>query len=236
MKISVVIPMYNESAIIKNTALYLSEYMQNNFDSYEIIFSDDGSSDKSAEIVRSLALDNICVVESKENHGKGSAVRAGVNKAAGDIILFTDADLAYGTEVIGRAYEVISQSDCGVLIGSRSIEKGSYGEYPCTREIFSKIYVKIICCIAGFNVSDSQCGFKAFKNDIAKKIFALSEVEGFSFDLEIIMLAKKIKADMIEFPVKIISHSKSSVSIFKDGIKMLCDLLKIKQRVKKIKL
>ena len=163
MKISVVIPMYNESAIIKNTALYLSEYMQNNFDSYEIIFSDDGSSDKSAEIVRSLAIDNICVVESKENHGKGSAVRAGVNKAAGDIILFTDADLAYGTEVIGRAYEVISQSDCGVLIGSRNIEKGSYGEYPRTREIFSKIYAIQLAMVkvadAHINMSDQKYAF-----------------------------------------------------------------------------
>ena len=236
MKLSVVIPMYNESEIIKNTAISLSDYMQKNFESYEIIFSDDGSSDKSAEIIKSLSLDSVFVIESKENHGKGSAVRAGVNKAEGDIILFTDADLAYGTGVIGKAYDVILKSECDMLIGSRNIEKGSYGKYPRLREMFSKMYVKVICLIAGTDISDSQCGFKLFKKDIAKKVFSLSEMNGFSFDLEIIMLAKKAGANIDELPVKITTHSKSSVSILRDGIKMLCDLVKIKRRVRKIEL
>ena len=233
MKLSIVIPMYNESEIIKNTAISLSEYMQNNFDSYEIIFSDDGSSDKSADVVNSLSLDCVSVIENDKNHGKGRAVREGVKKAKGEIIIFTDADLAYGTDVIGQAYDFISNKNGDIVIGSRNLDKSGYGDYPRLRAMFSKMYIKAICLIGGLKISDSQCGFKAFKSDVAKKVFSLSEVDGFAFDMEIIMLAKKMGAKFTELPVHVVSHSKSSVSVLKDGIKMLSDLVKIKRRISK---
>ena len=101
MKISVVIPMYNEEKIIKDTAHQLYTYMSENFgDDFEVLFSNDGSLDNSAESVRSLNLGGIKVVGYDKNRGKGCAVRTAMLEANGDFIVFTDADLAYGTEVI----------------------------------------------------------------------------------------------------------------------------------------
>ena len=96
MKVSVCIPMYNESAVIENTAKTLSEYMTANFGSgnFEIIFSDDGSTDGCGDIVRSLALDGVRVVGYEKNQGKGCAVRTAFLLARGDVVMFTDADLA----------------------------------------------------------------------------------------------------------------------------------------------
>ena len=102
MKISVCIPMYNEASIIADTAKTLSDYMAQNFEDFEILFSNDGSTDGSAEIVGGLGLPGVRVVGYPDNRGKGSAVRHAMMAAEGDIILFTDSDLAYGTEVIDR--------------------------------------------------------------------------------------------------------------------------------------
>ncbi|MBR4873061.1 MAG: glycosyltransferase family 2 protein, partial [Clostridia bacterium] len=100
MKFSICIPMYNESSIIAETAKTLSAFMSERFDEYEILFSDDGSTDGSADIVRALSLPNVRVVGYPQNRGKGSAVREAMLAADGDVIMFTDSDLAYGTGVI----------------------------------------------------------------------------------------------------------------------------------------
>ena len=105
IKISVCVPMYNESAVIEKTARALDAYMRQKFgeDNYEVLFSDDGSRDGCGDIVRSLKLPNVRVTGFSDNYGKGHAVRTAFLEAKGDIVMFTDADLAYGVGVIGRA-------------------------------------------------------------------------------------------------------------------------------------
>jgi dolichyl-phosphate beta-glucosyltransferase len=104
MKISVIIPMYNEEKIIKDTAKQVYEYMNDRFGEgeYEVLFSNDGSLDGCADAVRELALPGIKVTGYEKNHGKGCAVRTAMLEAEGEFVMFTDADLAYGTEVIGK--------------------------------------------------------------------------------------------------------------------------------------
>ena len=152
VKITLIIPMYNESSIIADTAKTLSEYMQNNFDSYEILFSDDGSKDGSADIVRELDLPCVRVVGYEQNHGKGCAIRTGMLEAHGEIVMFTDADLAYGTDVIKEAYDKLSQADANMLIGSRNLSKDGYEGYTALRKLMSKIYIKVLCMVGGFAV------------------------------------------------------------------------------------
>ena len=234
MKISLVIPMYNESSIIKQTAQKLSEYMQNTFEDYEVLFVDDGSKDDCAEIVRALELPNVKVTGYGGNKGKGAAVRHGVLEADGDVIMFTDADLAYGTEVIRRAYDNFEQSpDIKMLIGSRNISDDGYEGYTVLRRIMSKVYIKVLCIVGGFKLSDSQCGCKAFAKDAAKDIFSRCEVNGFAFDFEAILWATKLGYKISEMPVKIINHRESKVNVIKDTIKMLRDLRRIKKQVNK---
>ena len=234
MKISLVIPMYNESKIIEVTARELSEYMSKNFDSYEILFSNDGSKDDCAEKCAALNLPNVRVVGYDVNQGKGCAVREGVMQADGDIIMFTDADLAYGTEVIRKYYDKFAElPDTDMLIGSRNISVDGYEGYTLLRKIMSKIYIKVLCIVGGFKLTDSQCGCKAFRKETAKEIFSRCEVNGFAFDFEVILFATKLGKKIAEMPVKIINHRESSVNPIRDSVKMLRDLIKIKKRVRK---
>ena len=233
MKITVIIPMYNESTIIEKTALALSKYMNKTFESYEIIFFDDGSTDNSVQIVKALSLPCVRVIEGVTNKGKGSAVRNAMLLADGDLRVFTDADLAYGTEVIGRAYDEMQKNDqADVLIGSRNLDPEGYQGYTVSRRIMSKLYIKVLCIIGGLKLSDSQCGFKAFTADAANDIFSKCKVDGFAFDFEIILLANEQKRAIIEMPVKIINHRNSTVHPLGDAIHMLKDLRKIKKSIK----
>ena len=136
MKISVCIPMYNESSVIEKTARELDEYMRAHFDSgeYEVIFSDDGSRDGCGEIVKKLELPDIRVISNPINRGKGYAVRKAFLEAKGNVVMFTDADLAYGTDVIGRVYDMMSANPTAdVLIGSRNLTKDGYEGYTAIR-------------------------------------------------------------------------------------------------------
>ena len=144
MKFSLCIPMYNESSIIEDTARQLSDYMQANFDDYEIIFSNDGSKDGCDKTVEALNLPNVRVVGYPDNKGKGCAVRTALLAADGDIIMFTDADLAYGTDVIKQVYdEFAAHPDADMVIGSRNIHKDGYEGYTFIRKLMSKVYIKV---------------------------------------------------------------------------------------------
>ena len=232
-KITLIIPMYNESKIIEDTARTLSEYMENNFDSYEIIFSDDGSRDNCADLVNKLHLPSTRVIGYEQNMGKGSAIRHGMLEATGDIVMFTDADLAYGTDVVKRAYDILSSSDGNLLLGSRNLCKDGYSGYTFLRKIMSKVYIKVLCILGGFKLSDSQCGCKAFKHDAAKEIFKRCSVNGFSFDFEAILWAQQLGFKIEEMPVKIINHRESTIHIFRDSIRMMRDVRRIRKDVKK---
>lgn len=233
-EITLIIPMYNESKIIAETATVLSNYMKANFNTYEIIFSDDGSKDFCGDIVRKLELPCVKVIGYEQNKGKGCAVRMGMLEANGKIVMFTDADLAYGTEVIRRVYDtLVAAEDANMLIGSRNLSKDGYEGYTFLRKIMSKVYIKVLCMAGGFKLSDSQCGCKAYKGDAVKKIFERCKVDGFAFDFESILWAQKFGYKIVEMPVKIVNHRESTVNVVKDTLKMLKDLRKMKKRIKK---
>ncbi|MBQ3507559.1 MAG: glycosyltransferase, partial [Clostridia bacterium] len=165
------------------------------------------------------------------------AVRTALLAADGDIIMFTDADLAYGTDVIKQVYdEFAAHPDADMVIGSRNIHKDGYEGYTFIRKLMSKVYIKVLCLVGGFKLSDSQCGCKAFTKQTVLEIFPRCEVNGFAFDFEAILWATKLGKKIVETPVKIINHRESKVNIVKDTFKMLKDLRKMKKRIKKIEI
>ncbi len=232
---SLIIPMYNEEKILPETIKTLHEYMSGAFDDYEIIFSDDGSTDNSREIVKNCGLNNIRLVSYEHNKGKGGAVRNGMLSAKGDIRLFTDCDVAYGTEIIRTLYDKFTAEKCDVMIGSRTIHEEGYEGYTFLRRLVSKTYIKVLCFVGGFKLTDSQCGFKAFSGKAAEAIFSKCETNSFAFDFEAIMFATRLGFKISELPVKIINHrqSDSKVNILSDSVKMLRDVMRIKKHVKK---
>lgn len=233
MKISLIIPMFNEEKIIAATARTLSDYMSAGFEDYEILFCDDGSSDACRSMVEGLALPHVKAIGYDVNRGKGCAVRTAMLEADGDVMIFTDADLAYGTDVIADAVKMLEAgSDADIVIGSRRLADDGYGEYTLLRRIMSRVYVRLLCICGGFKLSDSQCGFKAFTRNAARTVFSECRVDGFAFDLEVILRAEKHGLKLAELPVRIINHRESSVRPVRDALKMLGDLRRIKKLIR----
>lgn len=236
MKFSLCIPMYNEISIIRDTAKTLSDYMKANFEDYEIIFADDGSKDGCGKAVEEMNLPCVRVVGYEVNRGKGYAVRTAMLAAEGDYIMFTDADLAYGCDVIKRVYETFEANpEASMVIGSRNLSKDGYEGYTAIRKLASKVYIKVLSIVGGFKLTDSQCGCKAFTGKAAKEIFSRCEVDRFAFDFECILWAVKFGMKIVEMPVKIINHRESKVSVLRDSFKMVRDIMKMKKRIKKAK-
>ncbi len=234
MQLSVIIPMYNESKIIADTANRLSAYMQTHFDSYEILFSDDGSTDGCGEIVKALSLPCVRVIGDGINRGKGYAVRQAMLAAEGELVMFTDADLAYGIDVIETIYGFYQKETekPDLILGSRNLDKNGYAGYSLLRKIMSKVYIRLLCFVGGFRLTDSQCGCKAFRRKAAHDLFARSTVNGFAFDFEIILWAERLQYRIDEIPVQVVNHHDSKVRVVRDTLRMLGDLRRIRKKVK----
>ena len=232
-KISVVIPIYNEEKNIINCIKSLHSYMSENFEDYEIILVNDGSTDSTEKIFLTNAGNyaNLKMVSYVKNQGKGHAVKTGMLETTGERIVCTDCDLAYGVEVIGEMAEKLSEYD--LVIGSRNLTKEGHKGYNFARKLASKAYIKLLNLAAGFRHTDSQCGIKAYRGEAARKIFKHCQTKGFAFDLEALMIAEKAGYSIGEYPVSIINHSNESskVSVIRDTKKMLSDLKKIKKHV-----
>lgn len=247
-RLTLCIPMYNEASIIADTVRTLTaaleKYRESGaYGSWELIVSDDGSTDGSADIVRSLGLDGVRVCGYEHNRGKGCAVRTAMLEASrgdcsrGHVIMFTDADLAYGTEVIDRFARAFAQhDDTDIFIGSRNLSGDGYDSYTFIRRIASKAYIRLLCIVGGFKLSDSQCGCKAFRAPTAERIFSLAGTDGFAFDFELLLLAGRLGKRIGEIPVSVINHRESKIKLSRDVIKMTHDLFKMKRRVARIKL
>ena len=235
MKITLLFPMYNEEKIIGDTLLTVSQYMKNTFgDGYEILFVNDGSRDACADIVAAFPDPCVRLVTYEENHGKGYAIRTGVKEACGDVVMFTDCDLAYGTDVIKEFYDALSSSDAGAAVGSRPKHKDGYAGYTPLRKLVSRTYLRVLRIFGGLRLSDSQCGCKAFRNREAKEIFSRCTVDRFAFDMEAIMIADRLGVRFIEIPVTVKNHGESKVSVLRDTPKMLRDLVKMKRRIRRM--
>ena len=231
LALSVIIPVYNEAAIAADTAATLTDYLDGKFPSgdYEVIFSDDGSTDATIETVASTGHARVRHIGHKPNKGKGAAVRDGMLDARGKYALFTDCDLAYGVEVIGDFYDALVKSDANAAIGSRRLRDNGYAGYTPLRRLASKTYYKVVALLAGFKYSDSQCGIKAFKTELAKKTFSQCKIDGFAFDLEVMLLVAKSGARVLELPVTIVNHRASKVHVFRDAFRMLRDVMRIRR-------
>jgi len=242
MKISVIIPMYNESAIVTDTARTLTGYLESwcgeRGHTFEVLFSNDGSHDDCGQKAAAWISDNpllhgsVRLVEADRNYGKGHAVGLGMAAASGDFVLYTDCDLAYGVDVIGEAALLWQESGCDVLIGSRNLSEDGYAGYTFMRKLASKAYIKVLCLVAGFRLSDSQCGFKGFSREMGQAVFAENRTWGWAFDIEILLRSLRKNAVIREMAVKIINHRESKIHLVKDSIRMMRDILKIRKRLK----
>ncbi|MBR6917210.1 MAG: glycosyltransferase [Clostridia bacterium] len=242
MLISIIIPVYNEKKLINATIDELLGMRDEEF-SFEFIFSNDGSTDGCENIVASRAAsdDAIKLVGYEVNRGKGAAIREGVASSSGDVVVYTDCDLAYGVDQIKAIIKDHLEKGADVTVGSRRIHPRGYEGYSFARKIISRAYLKIVTVCAGCKVSDSQSGLKCFGGEVGRKVFSLCEIDRFAFDLEFIKIAEMAGCKINEFPVRVERSDKelgreSKINFFKDSSRMLKDIFRMKKRIKKLDL
>lgn len=234
MQVSLIIPMYNEGARLPQTLSLLDLFLKTYFEGkeVEVLFVDDGSKDGCADLVRNYGHPAFSVLSYNENKGKGYAVRYGMQNAKGAVRIFTDCDLAYGTDAIYEMYSRMCQSGKGMAIASRRLHEKGYGEYSPLRRLMSATYYRLLRCLCGIRVSDSQCGLKGFTGEAAEQIFSLCEANRFAFDVEVILLAQALGIAIDEMPAAVLFSEESSVSAA-EPLRMLREALSIRKRVKR---
>lgn len=239
MKLSVVIPAYNESDIVADTVAQLYSYLSTTYgEDFELIFCDDGSTDGTRAI-----LDSLCpchpllrAVGYAQNRGKGAAVRTGMLAATGDFILFTDCDLAYGLDAIDALYRFyLAHPDADGVIGTR-LGEDSLTSYSALRRFMSRAYRRTVGILTRTKFRDTQTGIKGFTRDTVGKIFPLCEIDRFAFDLEILLFCEHFEKHICEMPVKIIQNrtAQSKIHPLRDAWRMLRDVVRIRRRIRKI--
>lgn len=228
--ISVVIPAFNEEDRIGATIQKIYDYLKEKSETFEIIVVDDGSSDNTVDVVRNASerIKNIKVLSNGSNKGKGFSVRNGILNSTCSLVLISDADLSTPIEEIEKFFPWID-SGYDIVIGSRGLEESEIlKKQPWYRQSMGKTFNEMVKILVLNDFDDTQCGFKIFKSDAAKRVFSLSKIDGFAFDVEILFIAKKMGFRTKEVPVRWINSPQSRVKIMRDPLKMFLDLFRIR--------
>ena len=206
-RFSIIIPTYNEEQIIYNTLKKVDNYFSGLGEGYEIILSDDGSTDRTVDIVLDLNIPDLKVLQSYKNIGKGMAVKRGVMAAQGAYIFFTDADLS---SPIKEFQKLFAHKEKDIIVGSRAVNDSEV-QTTLKRKMLGRIGHLFISGLAVKGIKDTQCGFKLFKGPVAKRLFLLQRLNRYGFDFEILYLAQKYHYSIEEVPVKWIISKDSKV-------------------------
>ncbi len=230
--LSIVIPCYNEQDRLPATVDSIKGYMAGRGTDYELILSDDGSSDGTAEVIAEAMKGSPRVrgVRLVANRGKGRALAEGVAVSTGDRVLLTDADLSTPIEELPKL-EATVDAGAGVAIASRSI-KGSQIviSQPIYRVLMGKTFNLIVQALLLPGLWDTQCGFKLFRGDLARSVFADLRTDGFGYDPEALFLAKRRGEKIAEVPVVWRHSAPTKVAPIRHSLDMFRDVVRTRFR------
>jgi glycosyltransferase involved in cell wall biosynthesis len=229
--LSIIIPARNEAKRLPHTLEHILSYIRAKGWTAEIIVVNDGSTDDTANVVRSFAARNssIRLIDNLVNQGKGSGIRQGMLRASGDILLFTDADDSTPIEDAEKLIAAI-EDGADIVIGSRWVDRHLQAEpQPLHRRLNGRIYNLLLRSILGLDLTDTQNGFKAFTRKAGKAVFAVQKILGWGFDAESLFFAKKLGFSVREVPVRYTYYAEGSkIRPYRDGARMLLELLLVK--------
>ena len=235
--LSIIVPAYNEEQRLPATLERMAQYLETRDFSYEVIVVDDGSRDQTRAVVLKFAerflwlrlLQYDDANGHAVNRGKGFAVRAGVLQSRGRDVLFSDADLATPIEEIEKLLPPITRGDCDLTIASRALPESNLTIHqPWYREWMGRTFNRFVQRVIHTKVSDTQCGFKAFRGEVAQRIFGVARIDGFGFDTEIIYLAGKFGYRVREIGVTWRHQDDSRVNPLVAPFQMLGELVEVR--------
>lgn len=235
MDLSLVIPIYNGASYAANSARLVHSYLSSLSNlSFEIIFVDDGSSDSTSEIIRSLNLDHLRVITLPANQGKFGAVKAGMAAAVGECRIFTDGDIPYELEAIGYIHSIISKRHVHVVVGDRNLKGAEYAEQLTPlRSVLTHIFTFFVRTLVTGGLFDTQCGLKGFRGDVASALFPMLRDNGFSGDVELLYICLKYNLEIKRIPVRLRRSAPSTVRVVNHGLRMLRRISRLRRSWRK---
>lgn len=234
--LSIVIPAYNEAERITNTLTQVHGYATQSLQSFEILVVNDGSRDRTADVVREFAAGHpgVRLLENDRNRGKGFTVRHGALAATGAFVLFTDADNSTPIEELEKLVPFATARS--LVIASRGLADSRLEvPQPWYRLMMGRTFRRIVQGLVVPGIQDTQCGFKLFGREVVQVVFPPMQVEGFAFDVEAIARAMRLGFDVFEVPVRWVDDPRSRVSPIRDSARMFRDVLKIGWRLRGLK-
>lgn len=231
-KASLVVPAFDERGRIERAIAEIAAWRRGNPGGWEweVIVVDDGSSDGTGEAARAAAARENLVIEllrHPKNRGKGAAIRTGVLASTGDPLLVSDTDLSTPLGEWVKLAERLPTHP--VTIGSRALDEGLVRRrQPFYRQFMGKTFNAFVRLIAVPGIRDTQCGFKLFRGDVARDLFRRARIDRFAYDVEILYLARREGIAIAEVPVLWFNSPESKVSVVRDSLRMLRDLVRIR--------
>jgi len=201
--LSLIIPAFNEAKNIASTLDSLRTHFSRQPYSVEYIVVDDGSRDATSELARTAGAQ---VIRFERNRGKGAAVRAGMMHGRGTYLLFTDADYPYEIAAVESCFAEFEKG-ADVVIGSRNLPGSDRGRERLKRRLISRIGNAVARLLILPGITDTQAGFKCFRSDAARKVFALARIDGWGFDIEVLFIARLLGFTIREVPVRLIPRA-----------------------------
>ncbi|NUO81983.1 glycosyltransferase [candidate division KSB1 bacterium] len=245
MHLSIVIPVYNESKKIVYDIEAAAHFLeQANFEG-EILVVDDGSTDDTAAIAAAVAAataanvripsaTKLRVLRNDQHHGKGFAVRAGIMQSHGEFVMFADSGLPVPYENALRGLRLLQNGGCELAHASRKLpESVIHRQQPWQRRLFSILFrwLAILFLKIPARLTDTQCGFKIYRGEIARELFEGGFTEGFMFDIEIILRAQQRGYRIQEFPIDWTCDPDSRLSVTRSPWHILRELIEIKRKI-----
>jgi len=231
---TIVIPAYNEAERLPGSLGKIQAYLMGRELEAEIVVVDDGSTDNTAAVVRDLAasMRGLRLISYPGNRGKGYALRKGVQSSRGSLVLVTDADLSTPIEELETLKQHISAQSHQIAIGSRALPLSDVVRaQPTWRKGMGRLFNQIVKLLVIDDFMDTQCGFKLFSGEAARRLFDEARIDRFAYDVEILALAKRNGYRIAEVPITWKNCTASKVNPVLDSLQMLADLVKIRIRI-----
>jgi len=230
---SIILPAYNEAARILPYLRSITAYMQDRGQLYEVLVVDDGSTDATASVVETMAstVREVQLLRVPRRRGKGAAVRRGMQAAVGQVQLFADADGATPIQELARLEQAMANG-ADVAIGSRALASQLPGYTVQTRwyrTILTTLFSSVVRRSSLRGITDTQCGFKLFRQHVAADLFRVSSIDGYGFDLELLYVAQQRSYRIVEIPVNWSHQPNSKFRVFRDVLAMLREMAVIRQ-------
>lgn len=233
--VSIVIPAYNEALRLESSLHALSSFLGGVSWPWEVILVIEHSTDGSLALARRLAesLPGFHIIGNRTQRGKGYAVRCGMLQARGEFAFFMDADLSTPLAELPVFLDYFAaHPEAHILVGNRQHPSSAIlKKQSLLRRKMGQTFNRVLRLVAGISLRDTQCGFKAFRRAAREAIFPLQTLDGFAFDVEVLLLAEKLGFNVHDLPVQWSNAGGSKVNMLRDSVQMLRDALRIRKRV-----